>query len=88
MDDIVNDRFADDKRLVKATGGLTGSISPDGGITLVGRSISQGGREYSVLPYGSTTESPIPGRHNTAVPQDSVTIKMSDLANGALTFFL
>ncbi|MEO7368878.1 MAG: hypothetical protein ABIZ36_13040, partial [Gemmatimonadaceae bacterium] len=88
VEDIVNDRFTDDKRLVKATGGLTGSISPDGAITLVGRSVSQGGREYSVIPYGSTTETPIPGRHNNGVPQDSVTIKMADLAEGALTLFL
>jgi serine/threonine protein kinase len=88
IDDIVNDRFTDDKRIVRGTGGLHGAISPDGQLAVIGRDASDGGIAWSAISDGSKAEIPIPGRHNSAVPQDSETIKMSDVTDEGLLVYL
>ena len=80
VDDIVKNRFTDDKRVTRATGPIQGAISPDGKIVVVGRE-SPRGREFSVMPFGSTAGVPVPGVHKTAVPFDSATLKLVDVTD-------
>jgi serine/threonine protein kinase len=88
VDDIINDRFKDENRVLRATGGLHGAMSPDGRISTIGRDASGGGVSWSVIAAGSTAEIPIPGRHNSAVPLDSLTIKLSDISEKGTSLYL
>jgi serine/threonine protein kinase len=88
IDDIVNDRFADDKRIARGTGGLHGAMSPDGKVSVIGRDASDGGITWSVISGENEPEIPIPGRHNSAVPLDSETVKMSDVTDEGLLVYL
>ena len=87
-EDIVANRFTEDKRVVRATGSLRGAMSPDGRISVVGRDHPQGGREFSVIKTGVSGEIPIPGRHKSAVPLDSTTIKVSDITDSSTIMYL
>ncbi len=86
--DLVNNRFPDERRISRATGHMRGSMSPDGAIATVGRNQAQGGREFSVVKAGGGAEIPIPGRHRSATPQDSVTLKMLDLTDSSMVMYL
>ncbi|MEO8575463.1 MAG: protein kinase [Gemmatimonadales bacterium] len=81
FNDLVTNKFSDARPLAVATGGLRGAISPDGAISVIGREIQQGSSEFSVVPFGSLTEIPIPGRHRSAIPLDSMTIKLMDMTD-------
>ena len=88
FDDLVANRFSSRNPVVTATGGLRGSISPDGTMSVIGRENPQRGSEFSVVPFGSTREIPIPGRHRDAVPLDSTTIKIADLTDSSTVLSL
>ncbi len=86
--DIVSNKFTADKHLVTATGGLRGSISPDGAISVVGREMPQGNYAFSVVPFGDATEIPVPGLHKGAAPLDSTTLKMIDINDSSTVLSL
>ena len=88
LDDMVNDRFAADKRVFRATGFVRGAMSPDGSMTVIGRDHPQGGREYTVVIPGSLAETPIPGRHRSVIPQDSSVLKITDATDSTTTLYL
>ena len=88
LDDVVNNRFTDDKRVFRATGVIRGAMSPDGKIIVIGRDRPSGGREFSVIPFGTTNEIAVPGIHTSAVPLDSATLKVTDVSGSGVTFSL
>ena len=86
--DLVGNKFTDDKRIVRATAALRGTISPDGKIAVIGRELSEGGREFVVIKPGSSSEIAIPGRHANATFQDSVSLKMVDVTDSSTTLYM
>jgi hypothetical protein len=88
LDDVVKNRFSDDKRITRSTGVVRGSISPDGKLIAIGRDHPSGLRQYAVTPFGSTTEIPIPGRHSGIAPLDSATLKVFDPFDSGVEFSL
>ena len=88
LDDIVKNRFTDDKRVFRSTGVVRGAVSPDGKIIVIGRDHPSGSREVAVIPFGTTTEIPVPGRHRSAVPLDSATLKVIDAVDSGLVLSL
>jgi serine/threonine protein kinase len=88
FEDMVSNKFSDEQRLMRATGEMRGSISPDGVITTVGTENPQGGIDWVVYRAGSSTPVPIPGRHRSAVPLDSTTIKLGDITDSTTTMSL
>jgi hypothetical protein len=86
--DFASGKFSEENRLVRSTGTIRGAVSPDGAMTLVARDHPQGGLEFSVIPAGSRTEIPIPGRHRRAAPFDSTKIKVTDETDSSTTLYL
>ena len=74
FNDLLTNKFGD-RPVATATGGLRGSMSLDGAISVIGRESPQGGSEFSVVPFGSGREISLPGRHQSAHPQDSTTVR-------------
>ncbi len=83
MTDLFRNRFAEANRLVRGTIALTGSISPDGKLRVVGRD-----KSFSVLNAGTVTEATIPGEHYRVEPLDSSTLRVADLTPGGTTLYL
>jgi hypothetical protein len=88
LGDLIANKFDEKSRLVRATSDVRGSISPDGAIAVIGRNHPQGGREFTVIDTRTRSETPIPGRHNSAVPADSTSIKITDLGDSTTTLYL
>jgi hypothetical protein len=88
VDDVIQNRFTEEKRVFRTTGSARGSISPDGKIVVIGRDRPSGGREFSVIPFGTTAETPIPGVHRSAHPLDSATVKVVDVVAGGTVTWL
>jgi hypothetical protein len=86
--DVIANRFDETNRVVRATSGVRGSISPDGTIAVVGRSHPQGGREFTVIDTRTRVEVPVPGRHKSAVPFDSTWLKVTDVDETSTTMYL
>jgi hypothetical protein len=81
--DLFKNRFADANRLVQGTNALTGSMSPDGKLSAVGRE-----RNFSVLSAGTATEANIPGEHYGVIADDSSTLRIADLTATGTTLYL
>ena len=86
--DLVGNRFTDDKRLLRATASLRGTVSPDGTTTVTGRDDPRGGREFAVTKSGLAAQIPIPGRHGAAVLVDSTNLKIVDVTDSSTTMYM
>ncbi len=83
LHDLLANKFTDDKRLFRATGSVRGALSPDGSLVVIGRDSPGGGREFSIAVPGKAGEIAIPGKHRSAVAEDSTRIKLVDYTDSS-----
>ncbi len=78
--DALRGNFTEAARIFRTTAGLGLGMARDGSYILISRDVSstREGREWRVIPYGSRTETVLPGRHLDIQAIDSVTLHLLD----------
>ena len=88
--DALKGNFSATARIFRTTSGVFLRMARDGSYLGIARNTgpTEDGREWVLLPFGTRTEIPVPGRHLDLAIIDSVTLKLMDKTPSGVEFIM